>query len=91
MHNFAHILGEGKILCGRQDGTCTLYNTRSSHQIVLSGKVKYYWFRNKRPLVLFKTVPFLDFILINLRNDVCISSFGFPKYIIWIDLVDGSY
>jgi len=30
-------LGEGKILCGRQDGTCTLYNTRSSHQIVLSG------------------------------------------------------
>ena len=36
-----HIVGEGKILCGRQDGTCTLYNTRSSHQIVLSGKVKY--------------------------------------------------
>jgi len=30
-------IGDGLVLCGRQDGSCTLYNRSSSHQIVLSG------------------------------------------------------
>jgi len=30
-------IGDGLVLCGRQDGTCTLYNKNSTYQKVLSG------------------------------------------------------